>query len=55
MAYAKGVVGGVIYCGIFVQLDCTIVRNASGGRQYQDDWFVHNSLKVNEYFVKAKC
>jgi len=30
------------------------VGNASGGRQYTDDRFVHKSLKVNEYLVKAK-
>jgi len=30
------------------------VGNAGGGRQQQDEWFVHNSLKVNKYLVKVE-
>jgi len=36
MAFKAEVEGGVVYCSIVVQWYCTIVDNASGGRQYTD-------------------
>jgi len=29
-------------------------KEVGGGGQYKEDWFVHKSLEVKEYLVKAK-
>jgi len=50
----KGGRGGVVYCAIIVQSYCTRVGNAGGRGEWKDGRFVHSSLEVNEYIVKAK-
>jgi len=37
-----------------VQRYCNSVGNAGGVWQCMDDWFVHKSLEVKQYLVKAK-
>jgi len=44
---------GVEYCAILLHSYCNRVSNAGGGAQYKDKCFVHNSLDVKEYLVKA--
>jgi len=50
----KGEVEGVAY---IAQKSCNtiaiVVGNAGGRGEYRDDLFVHKSLDVNEYLVKA--
>ena len=53
MAYKRGVGGGVVYCAIVVQEYCNSVGSAGGRGEHKDDWFVHKSLEVKEYLVKA--
>jgi len=44
---------GVVYCPIIAQQYCTRMCNAGWRGGWKDGWFVHNSLDVDEYLVKA--
>jgi len=45
---------GVVYCPIIVPSYCTREGDAGGRGGCKDGGFVHSSLEVNEYLVKAK-
>jgi len=49
----KGARGGVVYCAIYVQKYCSTAGNAGGRGQSTEDRFVHESLEVEQYLVKA--